>query len=155
MLNKKQKIPVICCHNIGEKKEIDKVKNEDRVWIIEKKFFEKQIKLIKKLGYKTLTLEEFYKWKKNEIQLPYLSILITFDDGFLNLYKYAMPILKKYNMNATVFVEGDKTENNIFPNETDQTDKYLSKGIINKCKEEYKNIEFACHSYGLHTRRKC
>ena len=56
---KKQKIPVICYHNIGTQKEIDKIEQESKRWIIEKNFFEKQIRLIKKLGYKTLTLKEF------------------------------------------------------------------------------------------------
>ena len=147
-----KKIPVICYHNIGTKDEIDKVEEESKCWILDKDFFEKQIKLINRLGYKTLTLEEFEKWKKNKIKLPYMSILITFDDGFLNVYKYAMPILKRYNMNAVVFIEGDKVNNNTLPDETDQKDVYMSKDIINKCKEEYSNIEFACHSYGLHIR---
>lgn len=150
MLRDNQKIPVICYHNIGTGKEIDKVKQEDKEWVIEKDFFEKQIRLIKKLRYKTLTLEEFEKWKKSEIEIPYRSILITFDDGFLNVYKYAIPILVKYNINATIFIEGNTVDSNIIPDETDQTDKYMSKEIINKCKEKFKNIEFACHSYELH-----
>lgn len=155
MSRNEEKIPVICYHNIGTKKEINAVKDEDKQWIINNCFFEKQIKLISRLGYKTLQLQEFEKWKKGEIKLPYKSMLITFDDGFLNVYKYAMPILKRYNINATVFIEGNRVNNNVIPNETNQTDKYLSKDIINKCKEEYPNMEFACHSYGLHVRRKC
>lgn len=148
---KKQKIPVICYHNIGTHKEIDKIEQESKRWIIEKNFFEKQIRLIKKLGYKTLTLKEFEQWKKNEIQLPYMSMLITFDDGFLNVYKYALPILKKYQMNAVIFIEGNTVNNHTIPDDTDQTHIYMSKEIIDKCKKEYENIEFACHSYGLHT----
>lgn len=154
MVEINQKIPIISYHNIGTKEEIDSAKR-DRNWTIETQFFEKQIRLIKKLGYKTLTLDEFEKWKKNEIKLPYKSILITFDDGYLNVYKYAIPILKKYNMNATIFVVGSRVNNNIIPDETNQIDKYISKEVIDKCKQDYKNIEFACHSYNLHSIRKC
>ena len=35
---KKQKIPVICYHNIGTHKEIDKIEQESKRWIIEKNF---------------------------------------------------------------------------------------------------------------------
>ena len=36
--------------------------------------------------------------------LPQNSILITFDDGYKNNYTLAFPILKKYNMKATIFL---------------------------------------------------
>ena len=39
-----------------------------------------------------ITTEEFYKWKTGEIELPYKSVLITFDDGFLSNYEYAFKL---------------------------------------------------------------
>ena len=36
--------------------------------------------------------------------MPQNSILITFDDGYKNNYTLAFPILKKYNMKATIFL---------------------------------------------------
>ena len=34
--------------------------------IVDSEKFEKELKLLKKLGYKTMTLDEFYCWKNNE-----------------------------------------------------------------------------------------
>lgn len=144
MLNKKQKISVICYHNIGTKEEIERLPSERKKIFVEKTVFKHQMKWLKLLGYKTLTLDEFYDWKTGKIELPQKSILITFDDGRLNVYKHAMPILKKYNLKATIFTIGSKV------NDLQEISQYMSKDIINSCKKEYPNIEFACHSYDLH-----
>ena len=61
--------------------------------------FEEQMKIIK---YKnTFKMEEL---KDLNYTLPQNSILITFDDGYKNNYTEAFPILKKYNMKATIFL---------------------------------------------------
>lgn len=43
------------------------------------------------------------------------SILLTFDDGYFDNYKYVFPLLKKYNIKATIFLNTlyikDKREN--------------------------------------------
>lgn len=142
------KVAVLCYHNIATSEEIENFP-EEKDWLIEVNNFEEQLKYLAKHNYKTLTTDEFFKWKKGEISIPYKSVLITFDDGFLSNYQYAFPLLKKYNMNATVFLigqymgEGNKEwKGNV--------KEYLTKDIIKKCQEEYPNIEFASHSFGLH-----
>ena len=71
--------------------------------------FEEHIKWIK--DKKTFKMEEL---KGLNYTLPQNSILITFDDGYKNNYTLAFPILKKYNMKATIFlntkfIEKDET----------------------------------------------
>lgn len=146
------KVAVLCYHNIGTKEEKQNFP-EEQPWIIEVSNFEEQLKYLKEHKYKTLTLEEFYRWKQGEIKLPYKSVLITFDDGFLSNYQYAFPLLKKYDMNATVFLIGSyiKTSDKEWDGNLKS---YMTKELIEKCKNEYSNIEFASHSYGLHEHGK-
>ena len=142
-------IAVVCYHNIATAEEKEKFPDE-KDWIITVDNFEEHLKYLKNHGYKTLTTEEFYNWKQGKIDLPYKSILITFDDGFLSNAHYAFPLLKKYNMNATVFVIGEFIDNSKETGWTGNVKTYMSKEVLEKVKEEYPNIEICSHSYGLH-----
>lgn len=107
--------------------------------------FEKQLKYLKKHHYKTLTLDEFYNYKQNKKKFPRKSVLITMDDGYQSNYDLAFPLLKKYNMNATVFCIGKLVNDN--------TDGYMSLQTIKNLKDEYPNIEIASHTYSLHEKK--
>jgi len=64
--------------------------------------FEIQIKYLAEAGYRSLHLPEFFRYLKGW-NIPEKLVLITFDDGYADNYIYAYPILKKYNMKATIF----------------------------------------------------
>jgi len=112
--------------------------------IVDSETFEGQIKTLKNMGYKSMTMDEFYCWKTGKCSKKQKSILITFDDGYQNNYDYAFEILKKYDMNAVVFLVGE----HIMMNDV----LFMNQETINKSLEEYPNIEFASHSYNLHYR---
>lgn len=60
--------------------------------------FDKHIKHLKE-QYNVISFEDL---KYKSIKEP--SVIITFDDGYFDNYKNAFPILKKYNIPATIFV---------------------------------------------------
>lgn len=63
--------------------------------VVEIEKFQKQLKILKKLGYETLTLDEFSCWKNKKCDKPHKSVLITFDDGWQGNYENAFEILKE------------------------------------------------------------
>ncbi|HAG10410.1 MAG TPA: polysaccharide deacetylase [Desulfotomaculum sp.] len=69
--------------------------------------FNLQMQYLAKNGYHTVKLIELADFIKADKTLPPKSIVITFDDGYLDNYKYAFPVLKKYGFTATVFVVAD------------------------------------------------
>lgn len=66
--------------------------------------FKTQMKYIKDNGYTTLTPKQLYNFFVENKPIPKKSVVITFDDGYLDNYKYAYPILKEFNLKATIFV---------------------------------------------------
>lgn len=69
--------------------------------------FEDQLKAIKESGYKTISLPTLYEYMVEGKELPSKSIVLNFDDGYADIWIYAYPILKKYGMCATVFINPD------------------------------------------------
>ena len=123
--------------------------------------FEEHLKIIKKYNMKTITISEYYNNNINKN-----SMLLTFDDGYYDNFKYVFPLLKKYNMKATIFLNTlyimDKRENEpeIKDNNTvnlEAMKKYIENGkaTINQymsweeIKEMYDSglIDFQAHSH--------
>lgn len=71
---------------------------------IDEKIFEQQIEYLVSKKYYFASQDEVVKFVKGELKLPKKTVFISFDDGFSNIYENAMPILKKYNIVATLFL---------------------------------------------------
>ena len=64
--------------------------------------FEKQMKYLNDNGFTTLFLSEIDSAKNYD-----KPIIITFDDGYKNIYDYAYPILKNYNLKSSFYLISD------------------------------------------------
>lgn len=94
--NFKKTIPILLYHRI------DTVKSDPVMLVVSPKIFEEHIKFLNNF-YKPISLNELARRKKeNSIQGN--EICITFDDGYRDNLKNALPILEKYNTPATIFV---------------------------------------------------
>jgi len=64
--------------------------------------FDIEMKIIKKY-FDCITLDDVYEYLTTNKQPKRNSVVISFDDGFADNFVYAYPILKKYNLKATIF----------------------------------------------------
>ena len=112
---------------------------------VSKSTFEKQMKWLRSINYRTINCEELYLWHTGKIRLPERSVLITFDDGYECLSRNAYPILKKYNMKGTVFIVGSWTYNK--PRSIDA----MNHKKIRWMQKDNPNFEFQSHTYNLHS----
>lgn len=78
--------------------------NPDNRLEVSKYNLERQMRFLKKNKYNVIPLESLAKLIKEGRKIPPKTICITFDDGYKNNYINAFPILKKYNLPATMFI---------------------------------------------------
>lgn len=71
---------------------------------IEPEDFDWQMKYLVDHGYHSISTDELYAFMEGQGTLPDRPVLITFDDGYVDNYTNAYPILKKYNLKATIFI---------------------------------------------------
>ncbi|MFN7964626.1 MAG: polysaccharide deacetylase family protein [Acidobacteriota bacterium] len=69
--------------------------------------FEAYLQYLKRRRYHTITLTELHQHLEHGTALPSKPIVLTFDDGYLDNWVYAAPLLKKYGFTGTVFVPSD------------------------------------------------
>ncbi len=73
-------------------------------FVIPVKRFALQMKLLKNLGYHVLDLEEYLRLRLEHRLLPTRSIIITFDDGYVDNWLLAIPVLRRYAFPSTIFL---------------------------------------------------
>lgn len=92
--------------------------------------FEEQLKYLTENEYYFPSWDEVNDYMDGNIKLPKKSVVLTMDDGDPSFFDLAVPLLQKYNVNATSFVVG-----NWYGYRYD---------------ENMKNVDFESHSYDMH-----
>lgn len=94
------------------------------------RYFEKQISMLSR-SFKLVTLGELSESINRGIIAP-RTVCITFDDGYLDNFEYAFPILKRYNVPATIFLTTGYigTNNKLWHDRLSSIIKYTKNSVI-------------------------
>lgn len=68
-------------------------------------FFEKQIAFLVN-NFNVVTMEQVIEAWNGDYKLPPNALLLTFDDGYIDNYTVAFPILKKHGIQGSFFIPG-------------------------------------------------
>ncbi len=96
---RKKSLCVLMYHHVGPADGI----NDERFYIAPE-IFSNQLDLLVKKGFTPVSLWEVEQAFEQKKKLPEKSVLITLDDGWLDNYLYAFPILKDKKIPATIFI---------------------------------------------------
>ena len=66
--------------------------------------FAQHMQALSERGYSPCSIDEYVSWLSGEGAIKEGNFLITSDDGYQSVYKYAFPILKAMGWSATVFL---------------------------------------------------
>lgn len=103
------KVTIFCYH------ELDHANDN---FAVTSKAFEEQIKYLQGDGYHFVSLDEYIRYTKGELELPEKSVMLTFDDGYRSFYTTAYPLLQKYRVPAmlaivTSWTDGEGTPSDV------------------------------------------
>lgn len=111
---RRDRVPALVYHRFLPRAKVDngEIVNHEPTYVSYDTAFAEQMAYLHREGYTTISLEDFVAFQEGNASLPAKPILLTFDDGFMSVYRYAFPILQRYRMTATVFVTPDPDSEN-------------------------------------------
>lgn len=72
--------------------------------------FEDDMKMLKNNYFNVVSFRDMINAMQGEAKLPPNAVVVSFDDGIESFYKYAYPVLKKYDIPAINFIITSRTE---------------------------------------------
>lgn len=100
--------------------------------------FESQLKWLKDNGYTVVPLQEVVSYLQgNHPALPPKSVVITADDGKETVYKYMLPLVRKYNIPVTLFIYPSAISRASYALTWDQLKELKNTGLF----------DIQCHTY--------
>ena len=118
-------------------------------YIVSPDLFEQDLQYLKKEGYTTIVMQDLINYVNGTGTLPQKPIILTFDDGYFNNYKYAYPLLKKYNMKMVLSPIGICTEQFSKANSDHITYSHVTWKELNEMLSSGL-VEVQNHTYNLH-----
>ena len=94
-------VPVLMYHSFQA--EEDKL-----IPYVSAEIFADQMEFLAKNRYNVVGADKVIAYMTRKEKMPAKTVAITADDGYYNFYLNAYPVLKKYNLPATVFISTDK-----------------------------------------------
>lgn len=115
-------VPILVYHQVNDIDEDELTLKVDQ--------FDAQMKYLVDEGYNVITPTELLDAWDGKGTLPQKPAVITFDDGHIEIYKNVFPILKKYNLKATIFIVTDFLS--LYPNYLtwDQAREMQASGLV-------------------------
>jgi len=121
-LRPKYVVPILMYHHIDDRGKLSSLS-------VSPENFRRQMRFLSERNYNVISLSELVQAKKDKKELPRNTVVITFDDGYENNYISAFPVLREYDLPATIFViVGSIGEKGYLSYE--QINQMLSSGLI-------------------------
>src|SRR5665213_3568800 len=95
-------VPILTYHHVGIPS------SKWRLNTVTEKSFDYQMSFMKRHGFQVISFDDLVEGIKKGHAFTRNTVVLQFDDGYEDNYKYAFPILKKYGFPAMVFLISDK-----------------------------------------------
>ncbi|MDR2160546.1 MAG: polysaccharide deacetylase family protein [Desulfovibrio sp.] len=80
--------------------------------------FEEHCRVLAENGWRGIGLDEAVAFLKDGVPLAEKSVLLTFDDGYLDNYLHALPLLRRFGHKGVMFAVANRLERETIPRES-------------------------------------
>ena len=132
------RLPILMYHHVGYIPEINHSDPVRAGLTVSPENFQKQMALLSSLGYHSVSLEDIYLYSLEKKKLPQKPMAVTFDDGYDDVFIYAVPVLKKYGYVGSFGIITGR------PGDQQGTNTYASWKAIEQAM--FSGMEIICHT---------
>jgi peptidoglycan/xylan/chitin deacetylase (PgdA/CDA1 family) len=93
-----QTVPILCYHRFG---------TSPAKMVVTQAAFAAQLAYLADNGYHVIPLAQLVGWLEGREALPPKAVVLTIDDGYESVWKFAVPLLREHQFPATLFVYPD------------------------------------------------
>ena len=90
-------VPVLMYHSF-------KIEEDKDIPYVDPKIFAGQVEFLVRNHYNVVGPDKAVAYMTKKEKMPPKTVVITADDGYMSFYENAYPVLKKYNIPATIFI---------------------------------------------------
>ncbi|MFC1757087.1 polysaccharide deacetylase family protein [Patescibacteria group bacterium] len=103
--NLRNEASILMYHSVSDTDFLFNVLPKDFTW---------QMKYLYDNNFNVISYAKLVETLKNKEEIPHKAVVLTFDDGFSDNYDTVLPVLKKYNFPATIFLTTNFVNNYFF-----------------------------------------
>lgn len=93
-------VPILMYHSVGRVLDDWRWSDLTTPW----ETFEDHLRALRRAGYRTATLHEWHRHATGRERLAEKTVVLTFDDGYVDNWCYAAPLLERHGCTGTVLV---------------------------------------------------
>ena len=101
-------VPILLYHSVSDENP------EDNRYAVSMADFKDQMERLRYWGYSTVTIKQLVDHINKGYYLPRRPVVISFDDGYLDVYENAFPIMERYGFTGTVYIVANRLESDGF-----------------------------------------
>ena len=102
------RVPILCYHQVVPEGK------QNSLWTLGCEEFDRQLCRLSESGYQTISLQDLCQWQEGRASLPSKPLILTFDDGQEGFFDWVMPVLRKYRLDATLFLIAGELGKEVF-----------------------------------------
>ncbi|NLC59474.1 MAG: polysaccharide deacetylase family protein [Armatimonadetes bacterium] len=97
------RVPILMYHRVSA----TEPSPADYFFTLSRRRFAQQMHSLHREGFTVIPLDQVLDWLEHGCRLPRRPVAITFDDGYAETYRLAVPVLERFGFPATFFLVSD------------------------------------------------